>query len=106
VHGESQQPVCDLKDVPAQMHFYPYYGKIRRIMLHKPEIAGQFTCVASESCDASVSRAFHPCHERSMWSLFSTPHASVNHHVAVIEELFINIVALLPILWQQNRSLS
>src|SRR5256886_3603461 len=65
----------------SDMKLAAYWGKIRRIMLHKPEIAGQSTCFASITCDASSRLAIDlgvgVCYLES----FSTPNGSVNHHM-------------------------
>jgi hypothetical protein len=37
-----------------------YSGKIRLIMLHKPEVAGPSTCFASKACDTSSILAIDP----------------------------------------------
>jgi hypothetical protein len=45
-------------DNPVQ--FADYCGKIRRIMLHKPEIAGQPACFARTTCDAISTKTIDP----------------------------------------------
>ncbi len=84
------------------MKFADYSGKIRLIMLHKPELAGQSACFALKNCDASSTRAIDPGINAYSWESFSTPNASVKHIMAVTEELLKHILALLPILWPQN----
>src|SRR2546430_1516657 len=79
-----------------------YSGKIRLIMLHKPKFAGRSACSTPITCDANSIRALDPGVGASSLESFSTPSASVNHFMAVTEELLNHILALLPILWPQN----
>ncbi len=66
-----------------------------RIMLHKPEIAGQSTCFASITCDASSRLAIDlgvgVCYLES----FSTPNGSVKHHMARNRSALKQFVAVL-----------
>jgi tetratricopeptide (TPR) repeat protein len=72
-----------------------YCGKIRRIMLHKPEIAGLSTCFTSKTCDASLIRAMNL--DIGMYSLepFSTPDTSVKHFMAVKSVILKHFMAVL-----------
>ena len=78
-----------------------YSGKIRRNMLHKSKFAGQSAFPAPITCDASSIKAIDPGAGTYSLELFSTPDASVNHFMAVKEELLNHFLALLPILWPQ-----
>ena len=71
-------------------------------MLHKPKFAGRSACSTPITCDANSIRALDPGVGASSLESFSTPSASVNHFMAVTEELLNHILALLPILWPQN----
>src|SRR6266699_4689247 len=85
-----------------RMRLVDYSGKIRLIMLHKPKFAGRSACSTPITCDANSIRALDPGVGASSLESFSTPSASVNHFMAVTEELLNHILALLPILWLQN----
>ena len=50
-----------------------------RIMLHKLEIASQFTCFASTPCNANSTIALDPSSGSAIRSHFSTPDVSVKH---------------------------
>ncbi len=77
------------------MKLADYSGKIRLIMLHKPEVAGPSTCFASKTCDTSSILAIDP--GISVYSLesFPTPDASVNHFMAVKSVTLKQFVAVL-----------
>jgi len=60
-----------------------YYGKIRLIMLHKPEIAGQPACFASQVGDASSIRAMGLGVGMHSLERFSTPDVPVNHFMVL-----------------------
>jgi hypothetical protein len=62
--------------------FADYSGKIRRIMLHKPKIAGQSTRPTSETCNASSEGASDPDIGAYALESETTPDASVNHFMA------------------------
>ena len=87
--------------VHAYVRLADYSGKIRLIMLHKPKFAGQSACSTPITCDASSIRAIDPGVGTYSLESFSTPSASVNHFMAVTEELLKHILALLPILWRK-----
>src|SRR6266496_4575725 len=83
-------------DVPAApVKFADYYGKIRRIMLHKPKITGQSTHPTSETCNASSEGASDPDIGAYALESETTPDASVNHFMAVKLVILKQFVAVL-----------
>jgi hypothetical protein len=72
-----------------------YSGKIRLIMLHKPEVAGPSTCFASKACDTSSILAIDPGIGVYSLESFPTPDASVNHFMAVKSVTLKQFVAVL-----------
>src|SRR6266496_713074 len=84
------------------MKFADYCGKIRRIMLHNLEFAGQSPCLTSRTCDASSVLAIDPgigiCHLES----FSTPNGPVNHFMAVKSVSFEAICGSSGVLFSRN----
>jgi len=75
--------------------FADYYGKIRRIMLHKPKITGQSTHPTSETCNASSEGASDPDIGAYALESETTPDASVNHFMAVKLVILKQFVAVL-----------
>src|SRR6266496_3444333 len=84
------------------LKFADYCGKIRRIMLHNLEFAGQSPCLTSRTCDASSVLAIDPgigiCHLES----FSTPNGPVNHFMAVKSVSFEAICGSSGVLFSRN----
>src|SRR6266702_4465566 len=79
----------------AYVKFADYYGKIRRIMLHKPKITGQSTHPTSETCNASSEGASDPDIGAYALESETTPDASVNHFMAVKLVILKQFVAVL-----------
>src|SRR6266536_6690675 len=77
------------------LKFADYYGKIRRIMLHKPKITGQSTHPTSETCNASSEGASDPDIGAYALESETTPDASVNHFMAVKLVILKQFVAVL-----------
>src|SRR5437763_542878 len=72
-----------------------YCGKIRSIMLHKPEILGSSTCFASTTCNVNSTLPFDPGCRSPIRSHFSTPDVLVKHSMAVKSVSLKHIVAVL-----------
>lgn len=77
-----------------QVRLADYYGKIRRNMLHKPEIPGLSTCLASRACNADSILTVDPVCKSSLRSGIPTPKAHVKHFMAVESVSLKHIVAL------------
>jgi hypothetical protein len=72
-----------------------YCGKIRRIMLHKPEIAGQSPCFASKTRGAGSMGAIDPGVGAYSFESFSTLDVSMNHFMAGQSMILKQFVAVL-----------